>query len=132
MVWANTRGRYFPKKSYYPIPQFLYTYLTNTEVWYAPQLIKKTLIKMSQVQLRKNLKLNRIIIFLDTISTYLSHESMLRHRYGHASQNGSSYYGSLGSQVYRYGHMHLKMDPSTSVGSRVKTKSLYIILYIFI
>jgi len=35
---------------------------------------------------------------IDTISTYLSHESMLRHRYGYASQNGSSYYGSMGSQ----------------------------------
>jgi len=34
---------------------------------------------------------------IDTISTYLSHESMLRHRYGHASQNGS-YYSSVGSQ----------------------------------
>lgn len=36
---------------------------------------------------------------IDTISTYLSHESMLRHRYGYAAQNGSSSYGgSLGSQ----------------------------------
>ena len=34
----------------------------------------------------------------DTISTYLSHESMMMHRYGYASQNGS-YYDSLGSQV---------------------------------
>ena len=41
---------------------------------------------------------------LDTISTYLSHESMLMHRYGYASQNGS-YYDSLGSQV---GYKNLK------------------------
>ncbi|XP_023343675.1 uncharacterized protein LOC111713112 [Eurytemora carolleeae] len=34
---------------------------------------------------------------IDTISTYLSHESMMMHRYGYASQNGS-YYDSLGSQ----------------------------------
>merc|ERR1719268_452022 len=34
---------------------------------------------------------------IDTISTYLSHESQA-YRYGYASQNGSYYGGSLGSQ----------------------------------
>ena len=35
---------------------------------------------------------------IDTISTYLSHETQYPYRYGHASQNGSFYGGSVGSQ----------------------------------